>query len=431
MRLLLNKSQFDENVTELLLKNEEFIFTEFLRHIEGNLPYLCVTFFTFLFTCARAIPKWLTKIKRVLIDTQFSALLAHVLRNSVNRRAISDALRAMQFFANDCDFVEEPRNKFFFESAVSGLLLVNQNADHKATACTLDLEQERHDSEIHIHNLEQANRELEVENRAIKSGIEVAQKQVRLESENGIRFNEELEQMRSENQLLKQKKTQLESRHTEKKEQMKLAQDQIDALKAENENLVKIVRKLADADHENARLKESCKELHAKNADISDQLLAVRNKYVELRRSAREMDQTIQEREKEMAELQKRCEEAQERSRTLDRANEEIRGENKTLSHENSRLNGSLTEAVGKGSALSQEIARMEGSVLHLQERVRCLGVIEAKYKRKKQEWRDRLAGFDREKRKWESVAKFVHRVARVKGGVVADVYGHPELPNL
>jgi predicted nucleic acid-binding Zn-ribbon protein len=430
MRLLLQSSGSTELSIDILIQNEEFIFTDFLRHIEGNEPFLSVTFFTFLSLCASFIPKWLLKIKRVLIDTQFSALLAHVLRSSLNRCAISSALKALEFYVNDCEFTQEPRNHFFFESAVSGFLLINQNAKSSNTSSVLDSEQDRHEHQIAIYNLETEKSKLEKSNERLLLDLEKERSQSRIESESSIKLEEGLQKSQSENEELQRKVTNLTSRYSKKKGQLEKAVGTLDDLKRKNEDLVERLTLLEGTERENAQLREERTALQRKISELEEDFTRCKRKYARVRAIANDLKQELQERKNACVALEQSCNEAQQRSANLFQTVEHIKSEKDALKRRNEKLEVVVSKAEERETQLGQQISRLEASSFHLQQEVRISGDVEQKYKKKKKEWKERVASSEMEKRKWESIAKFVHRVAQVKGGAITDVYGQIGLEN-
>ena len=161
-----------EAIVNLLTSKEEAIFMDFLRHIENNDSYLSVCYFNFLLVCSRTIESWAFRIKRLLVDSQFPALLVHVLVSSKNRRVISDALVALQFFMNDCEISRDYSNTFFFNSAVSGFLVLNQQTSTQVSDLSCQLNQERHDYEINIQQLNIQIKQLEDDKIGLQKVIE-------------------------------------------------------------------------------------------------------------------------------------------------------------------------------------------------------------------------------------------------------------------
>jgi len=69
-------------------------------------------------------------------------------------------------------------------------------------------------------------------------------------------------------------------------------------------------------------------------------------------------------------------------------------------------------------------VTNLEAANLEIQAKMKSVDVVHDRYKMKKLELRKQIAALEKEKRKWETVAKFVQRVGTVKGEAVTDVFG-------
>lgn len=78
-----------------LQRCESRLFLDFERQIEANNSFLSVSYFLFLHYASTFFVDWKQKLSHIVISTQFSALLSHVLTEGQNRIAITRALQAL------------------------------------------------------------------------------------------------------------------------------------------------------------------------------------------------------------------------------------------------------------------------------------------------------------------------------------------------
>ncbi|OHT08011.1 hypothetical protein TRFO_23631 [Tritrichomonas foetus] len=126
LRFMVRARESITHVIRILQENEQSLFLDFQRQIELNNSFLSVVYFLFLYESSHFLAHWRQKLIALVIDSQFPALLVHVISESRNRRAIGDALRSSQILAdgmkNDIIYETSP----MFDSIVSGYLLLNQ-----------------------------------------------------------------------------------------------------------------------------------------------------------------------------------------------------------------------------------------------------------------------------------------------------------------
>ncbi|KAK8858229.1 hypothetical protein M9Y10_013330 [Tritrichomonas musculus] len=413
-----------ENIVNLLTSQEEAIFMDFMRHIESNDSYLSVCYFNFLLVCSRTIENWAFRIKRLLVDSQFPALLVHVLVSSKNRRVISDALVALQFFMNDCEIARDYSKTFFFNSAVSGFLVLNQQTSTQVSSLNCKLNQERHDFEINIQRLNIQIKQLEDD----KVGL---QKVIDDEKLNSTRIGESIAKLQDElkskdnvnNKLVKKIKI-LKASFAEQNVNIKNLEDTNRNLQNEIANLKKVYKKydnckieLQRAYAENERSKERIKDLEAK-LSYTQQLLSKSQGQIESLRS------DLNEKEDQYASLQKRCQESQEINVSLQAADSNNKAEIQRLNELIESLKNSLKEENLKVDNLTSTIASLQDENIRLKALVDKANDSREKYKIKKQALLDKMKECEREKRKWESIAKFNNHVCTVKKVTVQDVFG-------
>ena len=125
LRFMVRARESITYVIKILEENEQSLFLDFQRQIEQNNSFLSVVYFLFLYEASHFLRHWRQKLISLIIDSQFPALLVHVITESRNRMAISDSLRVSQILSNGMknDVIYEPSP--MFDSLVSGYLLIN------------------------------------------------------------------------------------------------------------------------------------------------------------------------------------------------------------------------------------------------------------------------------------------------------------------
>ena len=115
-------------VKEIIKENSDVLFVSFQRHIEASNSYLSLVIFLFLSIASQKLGdylEWKAKIRITLIDSQFSALLAHVLEKTTDRLCLVDAISALaqvtKYEIDDkiCD------HSVIFDSMISGFMAIN------------------------------------------------------------------------------------------------------------------------------------------------------------------------------------------------------------------------------------------------------------------------------------------------------------------
>mgnify|MGYP001075396572 CR=1 FL=1 len=168
---------------------------------------------------------------------------------------------------------------------------------------------------------------------------------------------------------------------------------------------------------ENERLKEKIQDLEAKLA-YTQQLFAKSQSQMDSLRSE------LTEKEDQYALLQKRCQESQEINVSLQTADSNNKAEIEKLHSIIDSLKNSLKEENEKVDNLTKTIAILQDENIKLKSLVDQGAEAKEKYKLKKLALIEKMKECEREKRKWESIAKFNNHVCTVKKVTVQDVFG-------
>ena len=172
LRFLASSEVCFEKLKRLLALNEENIFVSFQRNIEANRPFASLGLFLFLAICAKHLENWGKRLRLIVIDTQFGALIAYVVERSTDRRTISDAIRAISIISTYSIESDISEKELLFDNVVSGFAVVNSQTkkdefvSNTATAAHIakkDDEISELYGQIEIHEMELKTSELRVQ----------------------------------------------------------------------------------------------------------------------------------------------------------------------------------------------------------------------------------------------------------------------------
>jgi hypothetical protein len=117
-RMMLAGGELKRTDLEQLAGFEDLIFTILLRNIETGNAFQSVALFQIVTYGSKYLQDWLLRMKRIVIDSQFPALVVGLLFQSQNRHAISDGILALRYLLG----CKEPD---IFEVFVSSFLLIS------------------------------------------------------------------------------------------------------------------------------------------------------------------------------------------------------------------------------------------------------------------------------------------------------------------
>lgn len=426
-KLLICNNALSESTVLLLESEEDAILMDFVRHIENNDSYISVCYFNFLMICTKSIPRWILRIKRLLIDTQFPALVVHVLTTSHNRRAIEDALTAIQTYLAGCQLV--PKDGYFFSSTVSGYLMINNQRVQETEAEKQQQEVERHAAENALHSLEQHRSKLEKENTDLKDILSEEKQQSQQSSDGVMKLSEELEEIKK---VITKKQNKIENLVAELgdvSEKLNSADSSNKHIRKENQKLKKKVQKYHGIDLDNDKLRKLLEQVQNENIDLENKVEFYTKQSAQYKKMNEKLQQDLNEKEDQIVSNHRRVNEVQQRIKTLE---SKLDQDNDTLTEKNGDLQEISRELQNQQQAnaeLSEKINKLEAENIHIRQQIQSGEIIKQKYKSKKSQLKQRLAALEKEKKRWESIAKFVNRVDEVKSISVFDVYGSTQDP--
>ena len=413
IRLLIDGSGINDIVLETLKAQEDLLFTNFIRNIEANHAFLSVSFFSILMICAKHLPKWVLRVKRVLVESQFAALLAHVLTSSQNRKAIADALMALQFYTNDCEPTQAPRNTFFLDSAVSGFLVVNQRREEPQQVPI----QVAGEATVRAHENETQRMLREIA--SLKASLASESNRAAIINECNLKLGEEIRKREHDIIHLQQEVSKLTIEINDKQERLTLAQASLEERRKENAELLEQVESFKGEKAKNRALQKRNQEMESHISDLETHIDHLKSKQQELRSLTKALNRELRKRETELVSVQKTCDEAQQRNSDLHASITSLSADLKSVQEENASLQSSLQDTTDENSRLSQAITALESQNLELRSSIRTAAELKSQYDLKAASLRAKLHQLEDEKRKWEGIAKFVHEVGTIKSETV------------
>jgi hypothetical protein len=156
MRFLIHPRESMTQIIRVLHDHEENLFVSFQRHIELNHSFLVLHFFMLLYGAAHFFKHWTLRIREIVLDSPFAALLVHVIQTAQNRRTVHDALSVMHIVMCGIKQTSAEPDSLLSDSLASGFCLLNRRKHQEGV--TKETEGKR----LHLKHLHRI-RELEVE----------------------------------------------------------------------------------------------------------------------------------------------------------------------------------------------------------------------------------------------------------------------------
>lgn len=112
-----------------LLTYEEQLFIGLQRSIEMNNGFASINLYLFISQCAQNIKTWERRLQLIITDSQFGALLAHVLEHSTDRHSILDAVQTIVQISNSRHLSQFTSSSILFDSVISGFVVINAHSN--------------------------------------------------------------------------------------------------------------------------------------------------------------------------------------------------------------------------------------------------------------------------------------------------------------
>jgi hypothetical protein len=126
IRFFIHKWKSVPQIVPAIKDNEELLFLSFQRHIEHNHSYVCLNFFLFIHALSGFFKHWIPRLRGLVLDSQFSALIAHILGSSGNRSAIQDCMTALRIMTEGIAAKNIDIDSVLTDVLISGFYAVNR-----------------------------------------------------------------------------------------------------------------------------------------------------------------------------------------------------------------------------------------------------------------------------------------------------------------
>lgn len=397
LRLILKSGPPKKTDVTLLIQYEDPIFTSFLRHIENNDSYLSIEYFLFIQNCSKYIKGWMIRMKRIVVDSVFPVLVVNVLNESENRHATEDSLAALNYFCS----CKEPE---FFNLFVSAyVLLVTKSRENKKRC-----EEEREKLLLALNNIKIDKQKSETQIDELNQIISQQNQEI-TESKKFVLSSEQKpkspiikstpvnENIQNEINFLKEKNEELKYKYQKKK---KMCQK----LKEENFQLLKKLKSTLDQEPEINRRETS--EI------ITNTVTNFSNRNF-----------TKEENEDKIASMQKTIFEDSQKIAQLESDLRLQKGTNEKLLKEFEQMRDELGKERDHSNQLQADLEQVEKQNLQYRSVQKDINHVKRKYAAKKTSLIQKLSELEKEKGKWESLAKFYCKLCKSKGDAVKEVY--------
>jgi chromosome segregation ATPase len=221
-----------------------------------------------------------------------------------------------------------------------------------------------------------------------------------------------------------QKIAQMAARMSDRKDKLRRARTYIEDLGRQNIELLSVTKNMEGVQTENRSLKKANAQMEVRIQELENQLAIVAFRARDFRKELKTTQKELEERDDHVAQLQDTCNQTQKRNKTLHESLQEAISERCVLVDANVKMRSEIDDLSSKNLELSSAVTSLETSNREIRGQTKSIDAICDRYKRKKAELKKRIAILEKEKRKWETVAKFVQHVGTAKGEAVADVFG-------
>lgn len=292
------------NVKSTLEKYEEQIFVAFQRQIESSEPYVSLIFFLFISFTSYHIDSWRKRLRLVIIDSQFSALLAHVIENMTDRKALLDAVTALSQISKLEIGDKTADSSVLFDSIISGFMTINLRSkeEKKKVEMSVDGKVEEVNKateslkariechELEIQSLYTKNEDLQSENDEMKQKIEELEKELKNSKEENEKLNQtnadlqsKLDKELAKTQDLTTENLQLKASNSQQKQKIDELTKSVEEYKQQIQNHVKTERENAAYEVKVGELQGKIDMITKKNNELTVSNESLKNKLKDLK----------------------------------------------------------------------------------------------------------------------------------------------------
>lgn len=400
-----------QTIQAILKANEENAFVAFQRSIESNRSYTSLEFFLFLADVSKTFLDWNKRLRLIVIDSQFGALLAHVLEKSTDRQTICDGIKAISIISNFSQEANVNDGELLFDSIVSGFAIINsQNQkDIKIYRTATSDQIAKNEEDIYALRSQVEMNELEMETLKTKTQSaydkcqEMEYKNLDLIKQNSAlkeqvdKLQDQLQEKEKDFQDLTQKYNDLEKANNDKKIILDKNADKIALMNKQIERFNEIEKEKSRIDRDNATYQQKLDGLQSTIDQLNEQVKALDNSVTSYKNKLKESKMqltnqalTVQKAESEREKMSIQLNSLQEKFDTIEKIREAEK-EKYQLIKQKLRESNQVAESL-----------RTQTNELKIQ-----LDTME----QKNNELNSNLNALLTERKQWELITQFVHRI--------------------
>lgn len=411
VRLLISVRDSMPPIVKLLQENEENIFISFQRQIELSNSFVSIHFFLFILSASHFFKHWITRLREMVVDSQFSALLVHVLQTSLNRRTIDDALEVLQIVIGGISPKRIKLDPTLSYTVASGFFLMNRQKKQeslKKDQMIIQM-QKNFTNDIEAYDVEKECREKEMmkmrqnieqyESRSTDSAQKLSDLEMKNEALNRKlqKKKDKLIKIIEELKLSESKLNDLSILAVQHENDANTSIQKSEKLKAKVETLKRIQVEKQEAEKTNEHLRQRIKELQMDNEGCQKELenmIAVATKEKNSRK-----------------ELEKLLSEAQMRINQLSTSIEHEKQQNRTVEKSLEKLEIEIKDKGDNEVKLTQSISQMRDEMDLMKERIRTLESNNEKLKTLSDNRCRKISELRKERKELATLTQLIHKI--------------------
>ena len=413
LRHIANSKKCLEKIINVLKINEENVFVAFQRNIESNRSFTALEFFLFLADVSNTKPflDWNKRLRLIVIDTQFGALLAHILEKSTDRQTLCDGIRAVSKISSFSQDSNINDGELLFDCIVSGFAVVNSQNKKDARifkAATTD-QIAKHEEDIFAlrNQLELNDMEL---NSAKKQSDEALKRMNAAETKASDLLTKTQDQEKEieslKEQIRKQKEAldELTQQYNEVKNQNHDQNMEIDKNKEKITYLSEQLQKYTDIEKEKTRLDRD-------NAQYEQKFNGLQQTIDQLNLKVNEMTEVNSKYKNKINESKAKVQAQNEAIQEINSDREKLRLQIQALQEKINNFELIKERELEKYNLQKSKNRELVKLVDSLKNQLNDLRQIYEETEQKNKEYTQQITTLLTEKKQWELITQFVHRI--------------------
>ncbi|OHS99788.1 hypothetical protein TRFO_33709 [Tritrichomonas foetus] len=424
VRLLISIRESMTQIVRYLQDKEDLIFVSFQRHIESNNSFVVIHFFLFIFAASHFFKHWLNKLREIVIDSQFSALLVHVLQNSLNRRTLDDALEVLQIIIGGITPKRLRLDPSLSYTVASGFFLLNRQRKQESLILEQKYQQlqQKYMDQIDEFSVEKECREREL--MALKEAADLSMSQSSMNEQKITDLSAQNEAMMKKLQAKKAKlmKTIEELKLSESKlNDLSLLVNQHEMvantstmkskkLKTKIQNMKQIEVEKQETLKTNEQLRQRVKEMQLQNEGSVKELENMINVATKERNSRKETEKLLSE--------------AQDRINQLSSAIELEKQKNEENEKQTQRFELIIKKKGENEIQLTESIAKLNSEIELLKQKMESLEADNQRLKSLNDKQCKRIVELRKDRKELAALAQLIHKITDGKLENVESIVG-------